>query len=119
MIALALAALLAPAAIVAVSVNSEQLRRRVAGTARRGVLLWLSLMLLVPGDAFARAGGGTRSFRSPGGGGGFSGRGRGFGGGHHFFFFGGGGGGGGGLLLIIIVIVLFVLITRGGRGRRT
>lgn len=84
--------------------------------ARRGLLLCVSLMLLVPGEAFARAGGGTHSFRAPRGGGGFSGRGRGFGGGHHFIFFGGGGGG---LLLIIILIVVVVLITRGRRGRRT
>jgi uncharacterized membrane protein len=74
-------------------------------------------MLLVPGEALARAGGGTHSFRAPSGGG-FSGRGRGFGGGHHFIFFGGGGGGGGGLLLILILIVVFVLITRSRRGRR-
>jgi hypothetical protein len=79
---------------------------------RRIVLLAVSLLSLLPADALARAGGGSRGFRGPSGGGG-----RGFGGGHHFFFFGGGGGGGL-LLLILIVLVVLFLISRGRGARR-
>ncbi len=78
----------------------------------------IALLLLLPADAFARAGGGSRSFsRSPSYGGGSRGR----GGGGGFFFFGGsgGGGGGGGILLIIIIAVVAFLIFRSMRGRRT
>ena len=78
---------------------------------RRIVLLAVSLLSLLPADALARAGGGSRGFRGPSGGG------RGFGGGHHFFFFGGGGGGGL-LLLILIVLVVLFLISRGRGARR-
>jgi len=82
---------------------------------RRIVMPLIALMLLLPADAFARAGGGSRSFsRSPGYGSG--GRRRGGGG---FFFFGGGGGGGGGILLLIIIAVVAFLIFRSVRGRRT
>jgi len=92
---------------------------------RRVLLLAVSLLTLLPSDALARAGGGSRSFSRPGFGGGRSGRGfggnRGFGGGgHHFFFFGGGGGGGGGILLIIILVgVALFFLSRRARGRRS
>jgi hypothetical protein len=79
---------------------------------RRILMLAAFLFCLVPGDALARVGGGSHSFRSPSGGGG---GGRGIGGGHGFFFFGGGGGGF--LLLIFIVIVMLYLISRS-RGTR-
>jgi len=85
----------------------------------RALLLVVWVLTLLPADALARAGGGTRSFRSPSfGGGGY--RGRGVGHGPHFFFFPGGGGGGGGLLLLVIIIVVVVvfLVIRARRARR-
>jgi uncharacterized membrane protein len=79
---------------------------------RRISLLVASLLVLIPADALARAGGGSHSFSSPSGG--SRGTGRGFGGGH-FFFFGGGGGGGFLLLIVIVVVVLFVISRRRQR----
>ncbi len=89
---------------------------------RRVLLLVVSLLVLLPAGALARAGSGSSGFsgHSPSfGGGGFGSRARGFGSGHHFFFLGGGGGGGGSVLLIIIVIVVvvFLMSHRGGRSR--
>lgn len=83
----------------------------------RVLLLAVWLLVSLPGDALARAGGGSHSFRSPSSGG-SHGSGRGFGGGHHFFFFGGGGGGGG-FLLLIILVVLVVLVLRARRRQRS
>jgi hypothetical protein len=71
----------------------------------------ISLLLLLPVDAMARAGGGSRGFGAPRGGG-THGYGR---GGGHFFFFGGGGGG---FFFLLIVIILIVLVTSRGRRRR-
>lgn len=90
------------------------------GVRHRILLLTVSLMTLLPADALARAGGGTRGYsRSPGfgGGGGTRSYGRGYGGGH-FIFFGGGGGGGGFLLILLIMFVVLFLLSRGSRGRR-
>jgi uncharacterized membrane protein len=88
----------------------------------RVLLLVTWLLLLVPADSLARAGGGSSGFRSPsfGGGGASRGFGRGYGGGlgggRGIFFFGGGGGGL--LLLIVIVIVVLFFISRARRARR-
>jgi uncharacterized membrane protein len=80
----------------------------------RSILLSaVSLLLLAPAEALARAGGGSHGFSSPGRGGGY----RGVGHGGHFFFFGGGGGGGLFLLILIIVFVM-VLNSRARRPRR-
>ncbi|MDQ3850463.1 MAG: hypothetical protein M3296_07610 [Actinomycetota bacterium] len=85
----------------------------------RVFLLVASLLMLLPADVLARAGGGSHGFsrRAPGfGGGGYGSRGRGFGG-HHFFFFGGGGGGI--LLIIMIILVVLFLLSRSARARRS
>lgn len=84
---------------------------------RRALFLAISLLTLLPADALARAGGGSRSFRAPSSGGGYGSRGYGRGGGGLFFF--GGGGGGGFLVLIVIVLVVLFLVSRAGRGRRS
>ena len=76
------------------------------------LLAAVSLMLLAPAEALARAGGGSHGFSSPGRGGGY----RGVGHGGHFFFFGGGGGGL--LLLIPIFVFVMVLSSRARRPRR-
>lgn len=89
------------------------LRTRLAALRSRVLLAAISLLMLLPADALARAGGGSRGFRSPSGGGGARGSGRGFGG--PFFFFGGGGGL---LLLIVVVLVVLFLISRARRQRR-
>jgi hypothetical protein len=73
----------------------------------------ISLLLLLPVDALARAGGGSRGFGAPRGGGGTHGFGR---GGGHFFFFGGGGGGL--FFLLLLVVLVLVLSSRGRRRRR-
>ena len=92
---------------------------RLAAMTNRVLLLAISLLTVLPADALAKAGGGTRSFRSPSfGGPGTRGGGRGFHGPHFFFFPGGGGGGLGFLLLIVIVIVVLFLISRARRSRR-
>jgi len=85
----------------------------------RALLFTISLLTLLPADALAKAGGGTRSFRSPSlGGPGTRGGGRGLHGPHFFFFPGGGGGVLGLLLLVVIVLVVLFLISRARRSRR-
>lgn len=80
----------------------------------RLLFLCVSVLVLLPADAWARAGGGSSGFRGGGGGRGFGGSGR--GGGGQFFFFGGGGGGF--LLLILIAVVVLIVVSRS-RGRRS
>ena len=82
----------------------------------RALFLAISLLTLLPADALARAGGGSRSFRAPSSGGGYGSRGYGRGGG--LFFFGGGGGGGGFLVFILIMLVALFLLSRARRERQ-
>lgn len=83
----------------------------------RALFLAISLLTLLPADALARAGGGSRSFRAPSSGGGYGSRGYGRGGGG-LFFFGGGGGGGGFLVFILIMLVVLFLLSRARRERQ-
>ncbi len=88
----------------------------------RVLFLAISLYTLLPADALARAGGGSRGFRAPsygGGRGGYGYGGRPRGGGGFFFFGGNGGGGGGGFLtLILIFFVVMFLFSLSSRRRR-